>query len=147
MDIKLATILLLLCFKSQAQLPPSPDSLTLLNLNRQIDQLVVRQDVTGLDSLYADDFVFSHGSGRIEGKAGWLRTVGRTKYGVRSHDSVMVEQHGELAILKGAMYIERKAKEKGEPDARYRLKYIRIFSQRSGKWQLVSHTTTWETHL
>ena len=54
------------------------DSSYLVRLNQQIDDYVVQQKVKELESLYADDFVFSHGSGKVEGKAGWLKTVGRT---------------------------------------------------------------------
>ncbi len=129
---------------ANAQLPPSPDSVLLLGLNQRIDDLVKSQDVTRLDSLYADDFVFSHGSGRIEGKSGWLRTVGRAKYLVRDHDSVSVQQHGDIAVVKGSMYIERQDKEKV---AKYALRYIRVFVWKERRWQLVSHSTVEERHL
>jgi hypothetical protein len=127
-----------------AQLPSSPDSMYLLALNVRIDNLVVQQQVDKLDSLYADDFVFSHGSGRIEGKAGWLKTVGRTRYQNRKHDSVRVQQHGDVAVLRGKMYIVRLDKTKS---AKYNLHYVRVFALRSGRWQLLSHTTVEETQL
>ena len=136
--------LLILGANANAQLPRSPDSAYLLSLNQGIDDLVVKQNVEEVEKLFADDFVFSHGSGRIEGKAGWMKTVGRTKYQVRSHDSVTVEQHGDMAILKGQMYIERLDK-KGL--AKYRLKYIRVFVHRRSQWVLLSHNTTHEVHL
>jgi len=142
--MKFLIFLLLLGSKLYAQLPPAPDSLLLLSLNQRIDDLVVEQKVKSLDSLYADDFVFSHGSGKIEGKAGWMKTVGRTKYQIRRHDSVTVEQHKEFAILKGAMYIERKGKSEL---AKYWLKYVRVFVIRERRWQLVSHNTVYEEHL
>lgn len=129
---------------AKAQLPPAPDSVTLLYINRTIDSLVVKQNVEEVEKYFADDFVFSHGSGRIEGKPGWMRTAGRTKYQVRNHDSVTVEQHKDIAILKGQMYIERSDK-KGL--AKYRLKYIRVFASRQGQWVLISHNTTHEVHL
>ena len=142
---KLALLLpFFITVKLKAQLPPSPDSMSLVTLNQHIDDLVVQQQVAQLDSLYADDFVFSHGSGRIEGKPNWLRTVGRTKYGVRNHDSVRVQQHDNIAVVKGNMYIERFDKAK---TAKYSLRYLRIYAIRSGRWQLLSHTTTAETHL
>jgi len=131
-------------FNASAQLPPSPDSMRLLLLNQQIDVLVVQQQVAALDSLYANDFVFSHGSGRIEGKAAWLKSAARNRYPVRRHDSVRVQQHGDIAVLKGKMYIERIDKDK---TARYMLRYIRVYAFRAGRWQLVSHTTFEETHL
>lgn len=103
---------LFILINASAQLPPSPDSMHLLLLNRRIDDLVVQQQVVSLDSLYANDFVFSHGSGRVEGKADWLKSVARNRYPIRRHDSVMVQQHGAIAVLKGKMYIERVDKDK-----------------------------------
>ncbi len=135
---------LLISLNARAQLPPSPDSTYLLNLNQLIDDLVVKQEVVQLDSLYAGDFVFSHGSGRIEGKSGWFRTVNRTRYLVRKHDSVSVQQHKDIAVVKGSMYIERQDKAK---PAKYQLRYIRIYAYRNGWWQLLSHNTIHEVHL
>ncbi|HEU4472864.1 MAG TPA: nuclear transport factor 2 family protein [Flavisolibacter sp.] len=144
--MKKTAVLLLILWTSgslHAQLPPSPDSNYLLSLNQRIDDLVMQQQTAALDSLYAQDFVFSHGSGRIEGKGNWLRTVGRTRYPIRRHDSVRVQQHGDLAVLRGKMYIERTDKTK---TARYHLRYIRIYALRANRWQLISHTTTEERH-
>jgi ketosteroid isomerase-like protein len=122
----------------------SNDSSHLLQLNQQIDQYVVERNVAALDSLYAADFVFSHGSGRIEGKAGWMKTVGRADYPLRQHDSVRVELHGSLALLRGKMNIEKKGKEKTD---KYFLRYIRLYARRDHSWQLVSHQTFYEQHL
>ncbi len=57
-------------------------------INQQIDDHVMQKNARALDTLYAEDLVFSHGSGRIEGKAGWMKTVGRNNYPLRKHDSV-----------------------------------------------------------
>ncbi len=133
-----------ICLGTSAQLPPSPDSMKLLSLNQRIDDLVIQRQVKALDSLFAHDFVFSHGSGRIEGKAGWLRSVARNNYPIRKHDSVRVQQHGDVAVLRGKMYIERIDKDK---TAKYMLRYIRVYALRNNYWQLISHTTFEEIHL
>ena len=119
------------------------DSAYLIELNQRIDSYVVEQKVAALDSLYADDFVFSHGSGKVEGKPGWLATVARTKYNLRQHDSVKVELHPGLAIVKGKMTIQRVGADKID---RYYLRYIRVFAYRNKKWLFVSHNTTYELH-
>lgn len=119
------------------------DSSSLIALNQQIDDLVVRKDVSSLGGLYADDFVFSHGSGKVEGKASWLGTVGRATYPLRQHDSVKVELHPGVAIVKGKMLIKRNDKDKV---AIYRLRYIRVYALREKRWQMISHSTTEEIH-
>ena len=101
------------------------------------------KNVTALDTLYAEDLVFSHGSGRIEGKAGWIKTVGRNNYPLRKHDSVIVEMHAGIAIVRGKMTIQRIDKDK---TVRYTLKYVRVYAFRKQTWQMISHITTHEHH-
>jgi hypothetical protein len=119
------------------------DSSYLVNLNQRVDDRVVEQNTAALDSLYAADFIFSHGSGNIQDKKAWLATVGRTKYNLRRHDSVTAEIHPGIAIIKGKMDIERIDKTK---TAKYHLKYIRVYALRNKSWQMISHSTTQEIH-
>ena len=126
-----------------AQTNVKKDSSYLISLNQQIDQLVVIRNVTALDSAYASDFVFSHGSGKIEGKDSWLKTVGRATYLSRVHDSVTVEMHPALAILRGKMAIQRVDK---DSTAKYHLRYIRVYRHNRSRWEMISHITTEEIH-
>lgn len=119
------------------------DSIFLISLNQQIDNEVVAKNITLLNKLYADDFVFSHGSGNIEGKKGWFVSVGKRNFISRQHDSVTVELHPQLAIVKGKLAVQKKGKEKME---RYHLKYIRVYALRNKEWQMISHSTTAEFH-
>jgi ketosteroid isomerase-like protein len=128
---------------SELSVSAQQDSLKLVELNQRIDDLVVKQDAKTLEGLYADDFVFSHGSGKVEGKETWLKTVGRTVYPSRQHDSVKVEMHPGIAIVKGKMDIQRKDKDKV---AIYHLRYIRVYALRGKQWQMISHSTTEEKH-
>jgi hypothetical protein len=128
---------------SDAQNGAVTDSSFLLKLNQQIDDYVVSRNLTALDTLYANDFVFSHGSGRVEGKSGWLTTVGRANYPLRRHDSVKVELHLAVAVVKGKMAIQKISKDKTD---KYHLRYIRVFAWRNNRWQMISHHTTHEWH-
>ncbi len=119
------------------------DSLHLVLLNQQVDDEVVQRNLASLDMIYAEDFVFSHGSGKIEGKQGWLTTVKKANYPKRQHDSVRAEMHPGIAILKGKMYIEKLNKDKTD---HYHLRYIRVYAWRNDRWQLISHNTTHEWH-
>lgn len=119
------------------------DSSAIIRLNQQIDNYVTEQNLAALDTLYADDFVFAHGSGRVEGKNGWLKTVSRVRYPRRLHDSVTAEWHPEAVIVKGSLSIQRIDKDR---TARYRLRYIRLFVLREKRWQLASHHTVYEHH-
>jgi hypothetical protein len=127
----------------QAQPVKNSDSSFLVSLNQQIDSYVVQRNTTALDSLYANDFVFSHGSGKVEGKQSWLTTVARANYPMRQHDSVKVELHAGVAIVKGKMAIQKINTDKTD---RYHLRYIRVYEWRNNRWQMISHNTTHEWH-
>lgn len=119
------------------------DSSLLLTLNQQIDNYVVQKNTDALDKLYADDFVFSHGSGRVEGKAGWFASVSKGSFTRRQHDSVTVELHPGTAILRGKLSVYKKTEKE---NSRYHLKYIRVYAKRDLQWQMISHITYWEYH-
>lgn len=140
--IVIATLASLLCsFVTLAQ--TSSDSSILLLLNQQIDNYVVANNVISLDKLYADDFVFSHGSGRVEGKQGWFTSVAKGSFLQRQHDSVTVELHTNIAILKGKLSVTKKGTKE---NSRYHLKYLRVYALRNLQWQMISHITYWEVH-
>ncbi len=126
-----------------AQVNNPPDSNYIIKLNQQIDDLVVQKNINALEELYADDFVFSHGSGRIEGKQGWFKSVAKGRFLVRKHDSVTVELHPGIAIVKGKLSVQKKNKDKTD---RYHLNYIRVYTLKNQRWQLISHVTFYEYH-
>lgn len=126
-----------------AQGKTGSDSSRLLQINQQIDDLVVQHDTAALNMFYADDFVFSHGSGRVEGRAGWFKSVAKGSFVSRQHDSVSVELHGGIAILRGKLSVHKKNEKE---ESRYHLKYIRVYERRAKQWQMISHVTYWEMH-
>lgn len=137
-------LFLLIQFSLKAQLSRAGDSASLVNFNQQLDDRVVTQDIAFLKNGYSDDFVFSHGSGRVDGKSSWLNSVVKGNFSKREHDSVHVELHGTVAILRGKLSVEKKNKEETD---RYWLRYIRVYILKDQKWQLISHMTTAEFHL
>lgn len=119
------------------------DTSLLITLNQQIDNYVVAKDTAALSKLYAGDFVFSHGSGNIEGKQSWFKSVVKGSFISRQHDSVTVELHPNLAILRGKLFVHKNANNKTD---RYHLKYVRVYAYRDKQWQMISHITTAEYH-
>lgn len=145
MKISFFTVVLmaLFSFSAQAQKHLSDSSL-LLQLNQQIDDAVVKQDTAQLSMLYANDFVFSHGSGNVDNRASWLRSVSRGGFTLRQHDSVKVELHEITAILRGKLTVQKKTPKKTD---NYFLKYVRVYAFRNEHWQMISHFTFYEKHL
>jgi ketosteroid isomerase-like protein len=122
----------------------SPEKDVLL-ANAQIDEGVVKKDIQKLELLYGDDFVFTHGTGFVEGKASWLKNVQNpeVQFISRAQDSTKAEMHGDVAILIGRLDIVREQK---QIQTKYGIWYVRVFVWRKGRWQLISHRTTKEWH-
>ncbi len=141
------TILLVLVvfqvYNLRGQVSTVADSNYVILLNQQIDDYVVENKTAALEKLYADDFVFSHGSGKVEGRESWLKSVAKGSFLQRKHDSVTVEMHPGLAIVRGKLSVQKKATHKTD---RYHLKYVRIYAYRSKQWQMISHFTFFEYH-
>ena len=119
---------------------------TVDNINRSIDEAVVKKDADKLKQLYADDFVFTHGTGYVEGKSSWLKDVENPskKFTSRVHDSTLVELHDNVAIVTGSLAITRSDADKL---VRYGIRYVRVFALRNKNWQLLSHRTVKEWHF
>lgn len=139
----IALLLSSFLFEVHAQVKAVSDSSSILILNQQIDNYVVQANIPALQYLYADDFVFSHGSGRVEGKDGWFKSVAKGSFLLRQHDSVTVELHPGIAIARGKLMVR---KQNAANVSKYQLKYIRVFAKRNNKWKLISHVTFWEYH-
>jgi ketosteroid isomerase-like protein len=120
------------------------DSTALITFNQQLDDNVVSGNIAFLQKGYASDFVFSHGSGRVDGKVSWLGSVAKGGFIKQRHDSATVEIHGDIAILRSRVVCRENTKSTIE---RYWLRYIRVYSRLTREWQLISHVTTAEFHL
>lgn len=120
------------------------DSADLITFNQRLDDAVVSRDLDFLREGYADDFVFTHGSGRVDGKISWLNSVAKGSFIKRRHDSVRAELHRDIAILRGKLSVEKKTKTGTDS---YWLRYIRVYSRLPGRWKMISHFTYFEIHL
>lgn len=109
-------------------------------INRSIEEAVVARDMARLQTLYADDFVFTHGTGLVQTKGEWLDSIRdeRTRFISRQLDRTSVEIHPDVAIVTGRLLVCRHSE---SSEAKYGLQFVRVFSSRSGLWQLVSHRT------
>lgn len=111
------------------------------SVNRGLDHAVVKKDTAFLERHYADDFRFFHATGLIDSKRSWINGVKKNQMLSRTHDSVMVEWHGDLALVTGTLTV-RFPKASGRTG--YAVRYIRVYALRGKYWQLVSHHSTAE---
>ncbi len=118
----------------------------LLKLNAAIELAVVHKNIGLLQEAYAEDFVFTHGTGFVEGKNSWIKNVSNpeVQFVSRKQDSTTVELHEGVALVTGKVDITRKNK---ESEAVYGIWYIRIYQKKENRWQMISHRTTKEWHV
>ncbi|MEP7323061.1 MAG: nuclear transport factor 2 family protein [Saprospiraceae bacterium] len=119
----------------------------IIKLNQAIDQAVVNKDLEFLKDHYAEDFVFTHGTGLVDSKTSWINGVSKpsSKFISRIHDSVTVEPHAKnINIVYGKLTVKRQDKDNM---VQYLLWYVRVFEKLKGRWQMVSHRTVREYHL
>jgi hypothetical protein len=135
-----------ICLSGQLLAQPKGLKSKILFNNKAIDEGIVTKNAIALDTLYADDFNFTHGTGFVDSKKSWLENVAKKEqvFVSRVHDSTSVEMHPDLAIVMGKLTISRKDNEK---HVNYGLWYVRVFAPRGKYWQLVSHRTTKEWYF
>ena len=113
---------------------------TIESVNKRIEDAVVSKDFASLEALYADDFVFTHGTGLVQTKSEWLDSLrsNETRFLSRQLDPPSIELQEETALITGQLLVHRQSK---EGEVRYGIRYIRVYSMKTGLWQLISHRT------
>ena len=114
-------------------------------LNQEIDNAVIEKNIAFLQTHYADDFVFTHGTGVVDDKQQWLASVRNpaSVFVSRRHDSTTVEIHNDVAIVTGKLLVIRRDSSK---TVNYGLRYVRVFRKENELWQMISHRTILEWH-
>jgi hypothetical protein len=104
-------------------------------LDSILETAVLAQDRAALDTLYAADFQFSHGTGEHDTRQTWLLQALATPAPFRSRrvDSVTVEVHPGWAVTTGRLWVESVA------HGRYAWRYLRVWRLDGRRWQLASH--------
>ncbi|MSO18896.1 MAG: nuclear transport factor 2 family protein [Acidobacteria bacterium] len=147
MRLGLAAIILsilaaLPCHAAESTEVVTADMAILQTLDQQIESAMVRADTAFLQKALADDFRFNHiNAHRFQTKAQLIEEFGKPgAFLSRTVDSVTIEPHGEAAskvgITTGRIHFKT-------PDGNEQtLWYVRVYAQRAGAWQLLSHITT-----
>ena len=114
-------------------------------LNQEIDNAVIEKNIAFLQTHYADDFVFTHGTGMVDDKPRWIASVRNpaSVFVSRLHDSTTVEIHRDIAIVTGKLLVIRRDSSK---TVNYGLRYVRVFRKEKEISQMISHRTILEWH-
>jgi hypothetical protein len=113
----------------------------LLDFEKNIENAVVNTDISFLQSAYADDFKFKHGTGNRSTKESWLKDVvdNKGKFLSRKVDASEAELHDNIGITEGTITVTR-------ADRSYTIRYVRAYRKKGNTWELFMHRTVEETH-
>jgi ketosteroid isomerase-like protein len=106
-------------------------------MDQRIEDAVVQADLTFLESVYARDFRFTHGTGNVQSKDEWLKSVAKRGFLSRKVSLVEVELHGDVAVTYGRLDVAKS----GEGGEKYSLRYVRVYERRNGRWEMLMHRT------
>ena len=117
------------------------DGQTVIDLDRKRMQAMAAKDMATLESLLADDLIYTHSSARLDTKKSLMvgMTGGSTVYtGVEPSD-VKAQDFGDTVVLTGVAQI--KVVVNGTPNA-FGVRFTDVYAKRNGSWQMVTWQST-----
>ena len=113
----------------------------IIDLDRKRMRAMVAKDVEALESLLADDLIYTHSSARLDTKRSLIDAMvkGTTVYtGVEASD-VKAQDLGDTVVLTGIAQI--KVVSGGTPNA-FGVRFTDVYTRRNGAWQMVTWQST-----
>ena len=99
------------------------------------------KDVETLESLLADDLIYTHSSARLDTKKSLIRAMvsGATVYTSIKPSDVKAQDLGDTVVLTGIAHIE--VVSNGTPNA-FGVRFTDVYTMRDGRWQMVTWQST-----
>jgi hypothetical protein len=117
------------------------NSETVIDLDKKRMQAMVAKDLATLESLLADDLVYTHSSARLDTKQSLIvgMTSGSTVYTAVEPSDVKAQDLGDTVVLTGVAQIRVVAN--GTPNA-FGVRFTDVYARRNGRWQMVTWQST-----
>jgi ketosteroid isomerase-like protein len=108
----------------------------IIDLDKKRMLAMATKDISALDSLLADDLVYTHSSARLDTKHSLIANMksGATVYSAVEPSEVRALDLGEAVILTGLARIKVSSNGK---DLDFRVRFTDAYAKRSGRWQMV----------
>ena len=114
---------------------------TVIDLDKERMQAMAAKDIATLQSLLADDLVYTHSSARLDTKQSLIvgMTSGSTVYTSVEPSDVKAQDFGDTVVLTGVCQIKVTAN--GTPNA-FGVRFTDVYARRNGRWQMVTWQST-----
>jgi ketosteroid isomerase-like protein len=115
---------------------------TIRALEERVEEATVSGDTAFLEKVFGDDFTYARTTGEVENKAQWLQHVARKPFLSRKIVAMDIEIHGDVAVVHGQLDMAVHDDHGGHGNL---VKYLRVYQQRNGQWQILTHRSLEET--
>ena len=139
---RLLLITLLAIISSAPALAQSNAESEVLKLNKEYEEAIARRDATVHERLLAHDYTYSPGNGNIMGREehmNFTKKGGLVIESLRSED-VRVRVYIDTVIVTGLFVTTGSLR--GQESTERRIRYIRVYIKRGGRWQIVAEQRT-----
>ena len=113
----------------------------IIELDRQRMQATVKQDFATLESIIADDLIYTHSTARIDTKESLLGNMksGRTVYTGLEASDVVAQDLGTAVVLTGVARVN--VNSNGNPVS-FGIRFVNVYANRGGEWKMVTWQST-----
>ena len=118
---------------------PEPAAKSLEMTDQTIDTAISEQDRAMLETLLAEDFIYTHSNGRSQDKTAFIAgVVARENPSRRLLSGIDVEFHGDICVTRGDLDIEYR-----DDRPNHYMRYVRIYRRTGDGWRAFSHRTVY----
>ena len=120
-------------------MPNNADAI--IELDRRRMQAMAAKDIDTLDTLIADDLVYTHSSARLDTKQTLIGNMksGATVYSSVQPSDVRAQDLGDVVILTGVTQIKVSSQGK---QLEFGVRFTDAYAKRNGRWQMVVWQST-----
>jgi len=113
----------------------------IIELDRQRMTAMAEKDIAALNTLLADDLIYTHSSARLDTKQSLIGNMesGATVYNSVEPSDVKAQDLGSAVVLTGVARI--RVTSGGKPNA-FAVRFTDVYANKGGKWQMVTWQST-----
>jgi ketosteroid isomerase-like protein len=113
----------------------------IIDLDKRRMTAMAQKDVATLNTLLADDLVYTHSTARLDTKQSLIGAMesGATVYTAVEPSDVKAQDFGDTVVLTGVAQI--KVVVNGTPNA-FGVRFTDVYAKRNGRWQMVTWQST-----
>jgi ketosteroid isomerase-like protein len=98
---------------------------------------IAAEDWEALGALVAEEFSYTHSTGKTEDKAAWIAGI-RTRRRAVEHDRLAVRGYGDVALLSGSSVYRYAEPFRGDSHYGSALDVLQVWVRRPQGWQIVA---------